>query len=510
MTSGSAKYFGTLFIDSQDNIPAVNGCTYETSLSSASLPAGASSVPILVVTQAGCSYQVLATDSFVIPGSSMTGTAVISVGFAANTGAARTTTIEIAGQPITLTQAAPLPAIQAIVDSWDYTAGVAPGAWVTITGMNLASGAPQTWILIDSQPLPTTVGGVTVTFNGAPAALYYVSATQINALVPASVTPGPVQVVVQSNGVSSTPFAITASATQPAVYAPPSADGTTFFVTAALQGTGFLVGNSTTDPRVVRAVRPGDILDLYMIGLGATADPSQFITNQSFSGASPVGAPVTATVGSESAQVLFAGLTSPGLYLVRVAIPSDLAAGPQPIQISAGGSQTRSSLVLMVTAAAPNLIQNGSFESALTGNWGLSIDTTTGAVATIQRTTSTATVGSYSLQITVTTAASSSSANACLYCAVQLLQPALHVQQGQVYMLQFWAKADSARTMRLGLTQNGGNYQTYGLSAAVALGGSWQQYVIYFQSTATDPAARLNIFFGDQAGNAWLDNVSLQ
>lgn len=104
LTSGGAKYFGTLFIDSQDNVPAVNGCTYESSLSSTLVPSTASSVPILVVTQAGCSYQVLASDPFVSPGGGSTGTALISVGLGANIGPGRRTTIEIAGQPITLAQ----------------------------------------------------------------------------------------------------------------------------------------------------------------------------------------------------------------------------------------------------------------------------------------------------------------------------------------------------------------------------------------------------------------------
>jgi uncharacterized protein (TIGR03437 family) len=242
------------------------------------------------------------------------------------------------------------PAIQAIVDAFDYTPGVAPGAWVTITGSNLATGAPQTWNLSGVQQLPTKLGSTTVTFNGAPAALYYVSPTQINALVPASVVPGPVQVVVQVNGASSNPFAITATATLPSIYALPTADGSAFFVTAALAGTGTLIGNSAVDRRVTRAALPGDVLDLYMAGLGATADPSLLVTNQVFAGAYPVSAPVTASVGGKAAQVLFAGLTSPGLYLVRVALPSDLPAGPQPIQITAGGVRTRPSLMLMVGA----------------------------------------------------------------------------------------------------------------------------------------------------------------
>jgi uncharacterized protein (TIGR03437 family) len=246
--------------------------------------------------------------------------------------------------------AGPTPAIQAIVDSWGYTAGIAPGLWVTIGGTNLASPS-EIWNLNGVQDLPLALGDATVTFNGAPAALLYVSPTQINALVPASVAPGKVQVVAQVNGVSSSPFTITAQAAQPAVYAPPNTDGSTFFVTAALAGTATLVGNSATDPRVARPVYPGDTLDLYMIGLGVTLDPSKFITDQVFSGAFPVSAPVTATVGGKPANVAFAGLTGPGLYLVRIVVPSDMAAGAQPLQVSAGGIQTRPSLVLQMAPA---------------------------------------------------------------------------------------------------------------------------------------------------------------
>jgi hypothetical protein len=104
LTSGSAKYFGTLYLDSQDNIPGLNGCIYETSLPSAAVAGGSTIVPILVVTQAGCSYQVSASDPFVTAAAGATGTGVVTVGLALNTGAERTTTVEVAGQPITITQ----------------------------------------------------------------------------------------------------------------------------------------------------------------------------------------------------------------------------------------------------------------------------------------------------------------------------------------------------------------------------------------------------------------------
>ena len=240
----------------------------------------------------------------------------------------------------------PAPAIQTIVDAWGYTTGIAPGLWATILGTNLG-GPPQIWNVTGTQ-LPTTLGSVTVTFNNVPAVLLYVSQTQINALVPASAAAGPVTVVVQVNGVNSVPFPMTSTATHPAVYAPLSADGSTFFVTAALAGTATLIGNSATDPRVLRAAYPGDTLDLYMIGLGATLDPSAFVTDQNFAGAFPVSAAVTASVGGESAKVSFAGLTTPGLYLVRIIVPSDLSAGAQALQVSAGGLATRPGLVLQI------------------------------------------------------------------------------------------------------------------------------------------------------------------
>jgi hypothetical protein len=105
LTSSGQKYFGTLFIDSQDNIPAVNGCTFEASLSSTSVPSSANSVPILVVTQAGCPYPVVANDPFITVGGVSAGTGIVTVTFSANPGPTRSATIEIAGQPLTLTQA---------------------------------------------------------------------------------------------------------------------------------------------------------------------------------------------------------------------------------------------------------------------------------------------------------------------------------------------------------------------------------------------------------------------
>jgi hypothetical protein len=170
----------------------------------------------------------------------------VQVTFTPSTAGVRTASLFIAGNTSggssvvelsgTGVDTRPTPVIQAIVDSWGYTTGIAPGLWVTIAGTNLA-GPAQVWNLDGGQTLPVALGATTLAFNGMPAPVLYVSPTQINALVPAGVAPGNVQVVVQADGASSSPFTITAQAAHPAVYAPPTADASTFFVTAALAGT---------------------------------------------------------------------------------------------------------------------------------------------------------------------------------------------------------------------------------------------------------------------------------
>jgi hypothetical protein len=107
VTAGGTKHFGTLFVDSQDHIPAVNGCTFDVSVSSTSVSYAASSLPLLVVTQPGCVYQPLTFDTFVTAGDGGSGPGVTFVSLAANMGPdLRTATIEIAGQQFTITQTA--------------------------------------------------------------------------------------------------------------------------------------------------------------------------------------------------------------------------------------------------------------------------------------------------------------------------------------------------------------------------------------------------------------------
>ena len=62
----------------------------------------------------------------------------------------------------------------------------------------------------------------------------------------------------------------------------------------------------------------------------------------------------------------------------------------------------------------------------------------------------------------------------------------------------------------MNVVQNGAPFQNYGLNSAVGLSDTWQQFVIYFQASVTNPAARIDFYFGDQTGRTWLDGIVLQ
>ena len=73
------------------------------------------------------------------------------------------------------------PVVSSVVDSASYEATLgSPGSIVTIFGTNLATATATA----QAVPLPTQLGGTTVTWNGFSAPLFYVSPTQINLQVP--------------------------------------------------------------------------------------------------------------------------------------------------------------------------------------------------------------------------------------------------------------------------------------------------------------------------------------
>jgi uncharacterized protein (TIGR03437 family) len=95
---------------------------------------------------------------------------------------------------------------------------------------------------------------------------------------------------------------------------------------------------------------PGQAIVLYCNGLGPVTFPPASGAPASATQLSQTTTPPVVTIGGQTAQVLFSGL-SPGfvgLYQVNVTVPAGLSAGNQPITIAIGGQTSPSQ-----TAATP-------------------------------------------------------------------------------------------------------------------------------------------------------------
>jgi uncharacterized protein (TIGR03437 family) len=145
------------------------------------------------------------------------------------------------------------------------TASLAPGELITLTGTGLYSGSG-----LDVAPagaFPTSLGGVSVTIDNIPCAIYYVSATQIAVTVPyeiASNTTFLANIQVTNNGVQSNVVQMYFQDSAPGAFAI-TANGIGF-AAAVHAATGALL--TTANP-----AQPGEYISLFLTGLGTVTPP---------------------------------------------------------------------------------------------------------------------------------------------------------------------------------------------------------------------------------------------
>jgi uncharacterized protein (TIGR03437 family) len=236
------------------------------------------------------------------------------------------------------------PILNGVSDAFTGQAGVSSTTWTALYGENFSS-ALRTWDgAIQGIQLPTVLDGVSVSINGRAATMYFISPGQINVVAPLDDTSGNVQVTVTTPYGTSPPVQVRKTAYLPAFYAP-FGEAKGLSVTAVAQD-GSLLGKSTLDPRVARAVRPGEVVQFFASGFGPTnpAVPS----DQIFAGAPAVVTPPRITLGGKDAALLGTGnLVGPGLYQFNVTIP-DVDDGDQPIVAEVGGMRSSSTVFLSV------------------------------------------------------------------------------------------------------------------------------------------------------------------
>jgi len=221
------------------------------------------------------------------------------------------------------------PAVTSVLNGASFQPGIEAGSWAMITGSNLAS-ITRPWQPSDfnGNNLPTSLSGVSVTIDGEPAFLSYISPAQINVQVPSDSATGAVNVVVNNNGATSSPATAQLQTYAPAFFIQP---GTSLVFASLLPK---YTPISSTAP-----ASPGDLVVLWGTGFGPTSP--QAPAGSIVSGV-PVAPPPTVTVGGVSANVLNSVLTvgSAGLYQITIQLPASVPTGTVAIQASIGGAQT--------------------------------------------------------------------------------------------------------------------------------------------------------------------------
>jgi uncharacterized protein (TIGR03437 family) len=238
----------------------------------------------------------------------------------------------------------PAGTITAVVNTADYQAGFASATWVTIFGANLSQ-TIAAWGAANfiNSALPTSLDGVSVTIDGEPAYVEYISPTQINVLAPDDSITGPVAVQVTAAQQPSNSFSAALQQFAPAFF---TIDNGAYV--AAEHAGGALIGQPNLLGAGVTTLpaSPGEIIQLYGTGFGPTnpATPTADLV------ATPavLANSVQVTIGGMTANVIYAGLVESGLYQFNLTVPDNLPAGDASITASIGGLQTQAGLLITI------------------------------------------------------------------------------------------------------------------------------------------------------------------
>jgi len=245
---------------------------------------------------------------------------------------------------VTLTVSPPLaPAPTVVVNAASQQPGpVAPGEIISIYGTVLGP-AQGVGGIITNNSLATTLAGITVNFDNNPAPLLYVSATQINALVPFELT-GRFETHMQilDDGVASAALDLDVAAAAPAL----------FTVAENGSGQGAILNTNTSANSASNPAAPGSIIVLYATGAGQTTPPGVTgnITPDNGSGLKMVPG-LTVTVGNQPCDVVYAG-SAPGFIegavQVNCQLPASVPAGSQTVVMSVGGVSSPATVTVAV------------------------------------------------------------------------------------------------------------------------------------------------------------------
>jgi uncharacterized protein (TIGR03437 family) len=215
-----------------------------------------------------------------------------------------------------------------VVNAGSFTPQISAGALASAFGSNIGGANASA-----SLPLPTTLGGVSITVNGRAAPLLFVSSGQVNFQVPWETATGTAKVVV-NNGLTSNTVNATVTTAAPGLFL--FAGGQ-----AIVQNQDF----SLSGPN--NPAKTGSTIVVYLTGSGPV---SPTVATGALSPSSPlaqVTSTATATIGPANAPVAFAGLTPGfvGLLQMNIVVPASLSSGDYPLVVTINGEASNSGTV---------------------------------------------------------------------------------------------------------------------------------------------------------------------
>lgn len=241
------------------------------------------------------------------------------------------------------------PTITDVENGASFQPGIVPGSWITIKGSNLSS-VTDTWDkFITNGKLPTSVDGVSVKVGGQDAYVYYVSDSQINALVP-NIGTGSMTVTV-TNGGGSASATGSSVAVQPALFLWVNKYAVATHV-GACSPTPYCVwavANGTFQGVTTTPAKPGETIVLWGTGFGPT-NPAAPVgipvpTDQPYVTTNSVSATVNGAPAAVYQNQAFLAPTSAGEYQLAVTIPANAPDGDLPVVISVNGAQSATAFV---------------------------------------------------------------------------------------------------------------------------------------------------------------------
>ena len=249
--------------------------------------------------------------------------------------------------PVTLTVTPPViptPVLTSVQNAASGIAGtIAPGEIVTIFGTNIGPATPVGLRLTAAGNVDTNLGNTRVLFDGIPAPLTYVSATQVNAVVPYEMA-GRVstRIQIEVSGMRSTGTDVRVVDAVPGIFTQNSSGS----------GAGSILNQENSVNTPATPATRNSIVQIFATGEGQDA-PAGVTGTVNAPVLRPSVLPITATVAGQPAQVTYGGAAPnfvAGVLQVNVKIPLDnVPSGPVNVVITVGSGPNAPSSQANVT-----------------------------------------------------------------------------------------------------------------------------------------------------------------